>query len=173
MTTSTSSSQAKALAGLALALLWSALAVFCWRTQIEITRSEQATAALQAKISTELQPELTTQTTTTPNDFVQSLPDAPATVETIKEIQRSCRANGVGLIGFKATPSAVTTEQVSKTTLALDFQGSYINIKQVLRDVSARTPTGVLTNLRLHRLTSATDLQGQVEWILLSRPNSQ
>lgn len=155
--------------GLILVLASLTLVAYTWSIKRQASQVEQHIAQLQAslKVEAENQPQLRPPADVI--DFAQRLPATAPTTDVIREIQRSSTANGVVFAGFDVSNRVATTQTLGKTDLSFRLQGSYANIKRVLKDVLGRYPVAVLAHLQIQRASSPMDLAAQVELVLLSK----
>lgn len=155
--------------GLILVLASLTLVAYTWSIKRQVSQVEQHIAQLQASLKVEAENQSQLRPPADVIDFAQRLPATAPTTDVIREIQRSAKANGVVFASFDVSSRVATTQTLGKTDLSFRLQGSYANIKRVLKDVLGRYPVAVLAHLQIQRASSPMDLAAQVELVLLSK----
>ena len=103
-------------------------------------------------------------------DFVLQLPASSSADAVVRDLQRACGAASVTFVSFAAADRAPTAQALGRLELRAALRGPYGGAKSVINEVMARQPSGVVQRLSMRQGANASDLDTQIDLLLLTRP---
>lgn len=94
---------------------------------------------------------------------------SPATV-VLDSLQLASASRGVSLAAVSTQRTEATQTTLGRGNIKATLNGSYANIKLVLSDVMQQFPGLLVQQIVMRKMTSPTDVQAQVDLLLVSRP---
>lgn len=96
-------------------------------------------------------------------------PPTPATT-VIDSVQQASASRGVSLAAVSTQRTEAMQTTLGRGHIKATLNGSYANIKLVLSDVMQQFPGLLVQQIVMRKMTSPTDVQAQVDLLLVSRP---
>jgi Tfp pilus assembly protein PilO len=130
-----------------------ATGVMAWNVMVERESAEALRAQLVELGSVQATSAALVNPLPAPKDFTALLPVQPPVSEVIAELHRASSSARVVILELQVRPDSATPQHLGQTELGIHLQGSYPAIKNVLRDVLAKTKYCTVRRLSLQRDT--------------------
>lgn len=102
--------------------------------------------------------------------YVQNLDLTHSTRSVLDSLEQACASRGTLLTAVSTQSKDASQTTLSRDNIKATLNGSYANIKLVLSDVMQQFPGLLVQQIVMRKMTSPTDVQAQVDLLLVSRP---